>query len=194
MHSKFLIPLFSMSLTACATFGKPSPTVTSKSISSVPKITDDYRFVARESMLKDQKDKWLNEVNTFYPDGFSKISFASTENLENILIDGHYVSIGYGLKQCDLDYEEAIPIYGSEIFRLNAEVNDIAAPYYIFVPKNLETAVSGSVGAAWLIEKGELKVPQDLRDLCVFITAHKYWSHTLFLDLGSINEIMALSR
>lgn len=183
-----------MSLTACTTFGKPNPPVTTTSIFSVPEITDNYRFVARGSMLKDQKDKWLDDVNMFYPDGFSKISFASTENLEKILIDGHYTSVSYGLKQCDLDYDQAIPIFGSEIFRLNAEVNDIAAPYYIFVPKNLETAVSGSVGGARLIEKGELKVPQDLRDLCVFITAHKYWSHTLFLDLGSINEIKALSH
>ena len=190
LKSKLLIPLLAISLTACATTENSDIPVKITSISSTQEITYNYRPVPKKRfVIEEDKIKWVDEVNAFYPDGFLRIGFSSTENLEKIIIDGVYTGSGYSLKVCETDYEASLPTYGAEIFRLNPDVNDITAPYYIFVPNNLESAISGSVGGTEIIGKGELELPQDLRDLCVFIRAYKYWGSPIYLDLGSINEI-----
>ena len=102
-------------LVSCASF--PSHPQTTQ-ISSIPvqDITNAYRIIPQRFERKEDKSKWLEEVNEFYPDGFLRVGFTTDDDLEKIIIDKVFIAFSYHLNLCDEGAAAGLPIYGSEIF------------------------------------------------------------------------------
>lgn len=175
-------------LVSCASF--PSHPQTTQ-ISSIPvqDITNAYRIIPQRFERKEDKINWLEEVNEFYPDGFLRVGFTTDDDLEKIIIDKVFIAFSYHLNLCETDDKAGLPIYGSEIFRSNSEPINTSDPYYIFIPINLDAAISSTVGAAETLASGNIKLPSDLQDLCVSIGARKSLGGAIKLDLGSIRNL-----
>ena len=111
------------------------------------------------------------------------------ENLEKIILDKVYIGFSYHLNLCEGGAKAGLPIYGSEIFRSTSQPLNADGPYYIFIPRNLEAAVSSTVGATETLASGDLTLPADLDELCVTIGARKSLGGAIKLDLGSIRNL-----
>ena len=191
-NSKISCIVFAMSLISCTTYQSHAQT-TQVSSTPVREITSAFRVVPQKFQFKQDKLTWLKELNDFYPEGFLKVGFSTEDNLEKIIVDEVFIGFNYRLNVCESDDEEGIPIYGSEIFRLNSQPLDTSEPYYIFIPRNLSVAVSSTVGATEKLESGNLKLPSDLKELCVSVGASKYLGRAIELNLGSIINLQKKS-
>ena len=180
--------ILAIGLLSCASFPSPLPT-THLSSAPVQAITDEFRLMPQRFERGQDKVDWLKEVNEFYPDGFLKVSFTTEENLEKIILDKVYIGFSYHLNLCEGGAKAGLPIYGSEIFRSTSQLLNADGPYYIFIPRNLEAAVSSTVGATETLASGDLTLPADLDELCVTIGARKSLGGAIKLDLGSIRNL-----
>ena len=180
--------ILAMGLLSCASFPSPLPT-TQLSSAPVQAITDEFRLMPQRFERTEDKVDWLKEVNEFYPDGFLKVSFTTEENLEKIILDKVYIGFSYHLNLCEGGAKAGLPIYGSEIFRSKAQPLNADGPYYIFIPRNLEAAVSSTVGATETLASGDMNLPSELEDLCVTIGARKSLGGKIELNLGSIRHL-----
>ena len=180
--------LLGMGLMSCASFQTLLPT-TQISSSRVQAITNKFRIMPQRFEREQDKVDWLKEVNEFYPDGFLKVRFTPEDNLEKIILDKVYIGFSYHLNLCEEGAAAGLPIYGSEIFRSTSQPLNADGPYYIFIPRNLEAAVSSTVGAAEALASGNLTLPSDLQELCVTIGARKSLGGKIELNLGSIRNL-----
>ena len=180
--------ILAMGLVSCASFQTPFPT-TQISSSRIQTITDEFRIMPQRFEREQDKMNWLKEVNEFYPDGFLKVEFTTEDNLEKIILDKVYIGFSYHLNLCEGGDAAGLPIYGSEIFRSTSQPLNADGPYYIFIPRNLESAVSSTVGAAETLASGNLTLPSDLQELCVTIGARKSLGGKIELNLGSIRNL-----
>ena len=118
-----------------------------------------------------------------------RVRFTTEDNLEKIILDKVYIGFSYHLNLCEGGDAAGLPIYGSEIFRSTSQPLNADGPYYIFIPRNLESAVSSTVGAAETLASGNLTLPSDLQELCVTIGARKSLGGKIELNLGSIRNL-----
>ena len=186
--SKFSYFVLAMSLISCTTYQSHAQTAQVSS-THVQEVTGEFRIVPQRFQLKQDERKWLKELNEFYPQGFLKVSFTTQENLEKTILEEVFIGFNYRLNVCESDDEEGIPVYGSEVFRLNSQPLSTPGPYYIFIPRDLSVAVSSTVGATEKLASGSLKLPPNLQELCVSVGASKYLGRAINLNLGTISDL-----